>query len=163
MTTALEVINDTFDSLAIKTANTDLTDEEVSLAVRMLNRMMTSWAREGIELGFTKIADSADELTVPDWTEECIIAQLAMRVAPAFEVEVPVTLGELAFNSFYDLQVQTIHIHDAVYPGTLPLGAGNTSTGATGQNFFTDSTENDLTRDNDISITDNESINLSTD
>lgn len=161
MTTALTIVNDAFESLAVKTANTDLTDEEVSLAIRILNRMITTWAQAGIDLGYTKISSSSDEMTVPDWTEETIVAQLAVRLAPAFEVEVSLALGGLAQVSYKTLETHFIHFSDAQMPNTLPLGAGNTIRGSSGTNFFTDTTDDDITKNNDVSITDSESVKLS--
>ena len=160
MTTALELINDAFDTLEIKSAESDLQTSEVDVAIRRLNRMMTAWARKGLKMGYTKITDSSQLITAPDWAEEAMVIHLAVRLAPAFSIPVTQEMYILATEAHKDLMRNLIHLPDPDFPSTMPKGSGNSV--YDNSNFFS-ITDSDLLDLNDDNIDTETGINLSTD
>jgi len=160
MTTANELINDAFDLLEIKSAEVELEDDEINTAIRRMNRMITSWAQEGMNLGYSKVTLKTETVTIPDWSEEAVVALLAVRLAPAFGVPLTQALQAQAAGSLKNLQQQLITIGDVQFPSNLPIGSGNAY--RNDQNFYADSKTNTLTTNAKGELTDGESVDLST-
>ena len=161
MSTAKEIIEDAFDTLEIKTPEIDLEDSEYESGIRRLNRMMTRWAEDGKNLGYTKITDVDQKLTTPDWAEECIVAHLAVRLAPAFGVPITPGVAALASDAIASLTRNLDKLTGVAYPSNLPLGSGNYNSPNT--HFFTDETTTDLKSSPDQNLTDGEDVQLTTD
>lgn len=143
MSTALDIINDALDDLTIKSSEVSLTDSEVSSAIRKMNRMLTNWAQGGLNLGFTKIENSSDTLTTPDWADELITAQLAIRLASSFGMQVSPEIVAIASDSMTRALRNNIQLSKPSYPGSLPTGSGNYNNGSN-SHFFNDSSDGDL-------------------
>ena len=62
--TALEVIEEAFEEIKVKTLGVPLQQSYVDRGIKMLNRMMRADATRGRGLGFTQISDSKDKVTV---------------------------------------------------------------------------------------------------
>jgi hypothetical protein len=159
MSTALQIIEDAFDSLEIKSAEVDLETDEINNGIRRLNRMMTAWAQQGINLSYTKIENSSDIVTIPDWAEEAVVSHLAIRLAPSFGVTATPSLVAIASESFKYLRENTVDLGEVNFPTTLPVGAGNNY--INDENFFTDSSESTIQTNDDSDLTDGESVDLS--
>lgn len=161
MTTALQLIEDAFDDLEVKSSEIDLETDEIDLAIRRLNRMMTNWAQGGLNLGYSKVSDSSDVLTVPDWAEEAITAHLAIRLAPGFGKTINAALAAFALEAMDTMTRNLVQMGEISFPNTLPIGSGNYQGDNT--RYFTDGTDGDLQTDSKSDITNDEGIQLSED
>lgn len=160
MTTIKEIINDAFDDLEIKSAEVDLTDSELAIGIRRLNRMMVSLAATGMDFGFTKAVTVDDEFTAPDWFEDMAITSLAIRLASGFGV--PVTEA-LAINARIAAKIVFLRISEMSapsFPNTLPLGAGNYQGDNT--KFFRGDVDTLLHTATNVVLSDDEGIQLDT-
>jgi len=160
MTTAIEIINDAYDLLEIKNSEVDLTSSEINLGIRKLNRMMTAWAQQSIHLGFTKINNSTDKITSPDWAEEAMVYHLALRLAPSFGIQVTPALIAVANDSYKWLIENTITLNETSFPDNLPVGAGNNIN--TSSNFYTNNDEDVIETNDESSLSNDEAIILTT-
>lgn len=151
--TAQQVIEDAYDDIEVKPAETDLTDAEYASGLRRLNRLGTVFAAGGLNFGYTKLTDITQELTIPDWAEDLFVTYLAIRSAPSFGKTISQEVASAALASLNAAQRQLVIIPEAYFPNTLPTGAGNNADG-NGENFFTDGTDDDLldSANNNLSV-----------
>ncbi len=161
MTTIRTIINDALNDLEVKSAEVDLTTEELNTGMRYINRLMTTFAVSGINVGFTKAVSVDDEFTAPDWFEEVIITHLAIRLAPGFGIQVSPAIVMAAKEAIKQVQRRVVHLHPVEFPNVLPIGSGNYQGDNT--RFFHDDNTNDLTSASGDILDDDESVTLSTD
>jgi len=161
MTTAQTLIEDAFDDLEIKTAEVALTDSEMNIGIRRLNRLGTALAAGGLHFGFSKVVDKEDVLTIPDWAEDLFITFLAIRLAPGFGVQINQALVAHAGSLIDVARRNLVQIPETLFPNSLPIGSGNYIGDYT--HFFYDDTDGDITNNSLTNITDGESVQLSTD
>ena len=160
MATIGDIINDAFDDLEVKSAEVDLTDAELAIGIRRLNRMMVSLASVGIDVGYTKAITIDDEFTAPDWFEDMAITSLAIRLASGFGIMVS---QSLAINAKIAAQTALIRLSgmDAPsFPNTLPLGSGNYQGDNT--KFFVGDADTLLRTATNVVLSDDEGIQLDT-
>ena len=81
MTTALELIEDAFDDIEVKSAEVDLSPSEIAIGIRRLNRIATALAAKSINVGYTIVSDETDVLTIPDWAEDLFCSLLAAAIS----------------------------------------------------------------------------------
>ena len=134
--TALEVIEEAFEEIKVKTLGVPLQDSYVDRAIKMLNRMMRADATRGRGLGFTQIADSGDKVTVPGYSEDYVILGLAKKLASGFGKILSRETIEAYDDAVEAVLRMTVGVPQTGYfPSTLPIGAGNE--GFTGQSIKT--------------------------
>jgi len=160
MSTAETLIDDAFNNLEIKSTETALTGEEISLGIRYLNRMLVTWASNGIDIGFNKVFDKATETEIPDYAEEAVIYGLSVRLAPGFGVIVTPALGMAAAASLKALELRTIRLEPVEFPNTLPIGGGNRINAGANTRFFTKKAASDLLTGTGAQLDDDESVDL---
>lgn len=95
MTTAIDLITDAFEELGYKAAETPLTADDIRLALRRLNGMLSEWDLSGRGLGIGPVLNPADELRIPAGAESPVMYNLAGRLASPMRM--PIT-PELAAN-----------------------------------------------------------------
>jgi len=144
MSTAEVLIDDAFNNLEIKIGENALSAAEMALGMRYLNRMMVTWASNGINIGFAKVSVKTDETEIPDYAEEAVIYGLSVRLAPGFGVAVTQALGMAAGASLKALELRAINLHETEFPNTLPIGGGNRINAGTNTRFFTRRAASDL-------------------
>jgi len=106
--------------------------------LRYLNRMMLKFNAQGIELGYTALANPEDVLTVPDTAGMCMIKNLALILWPQYNIgPVNPLIKFSAKRSLDSMRAQAINTTEpAQFPSTLPVGSGNYN-GIYGDNFYT--------------------------
>ena len=87
MFTKRQFVEEAYGELGMASYVFDLDVEVLQRALRRLDTMMAEWNGRGIRLGYplpaSPSASDLDELAqVPDWANEAIILNLAVRVAP---------------------------------------------------------------------------------
>ena len=108
---------------------------ETVLALKRLNGLLLHWENQNIYLGWNVGADNPnDESGLPDWAQEAVFTNLALKLAPTF--------GKMATP---DMKSEASETYNAIclscyanmeYPDTMPVGAGNQRYGYSSRRFF---------------------------
>ncbi len=161
MATALTLINDALNDLEVKSAEVDLTTDEIATGIRYLNRLMVTFAAGGLNVGFTKVVNQTDESGIPDWFEDAVVTHLAIRLAPSFGVQINPAIVVAAKAAISLATKRIVHLHPVALPSTMPIGSGNYQGDNT--RFFLDGTDDELEAGNGQALSDDESVNLTID
>lgn len=131
-----EVIIDALEMLIVQAEEAPLEQSEANAAIRTLNDMMAQWEAQSIYLGYTFVSDLADEMTVPLGAILGIKCNLALYLAPKYNVEASALLIKNAAES-YDVVVDiAAEMKSSEYPCTLPQGSGNDDLGYRNDVFY---------------------------
>lgn len=135
--TASTVIRDALQEILVQAAEQPITADEGQSAIRLLNRMMSAWEADGIDLSYTAIDSLNDAITVVDGALDAIVLNLAIKLAPQYDR--PISQG-LYINAkrAYDAMLKiAVVIPDTEFPATLPYGSGNETAGYNESKFYT--------------------------
>ena len=130
--TKKELIDEAFSEIGIAPYEYDVTSDEVQNALRRMDSMMAMWVRKGIQLRYPLPANPgasviSDPSNVPDWANEGVFLNLAVRIAPMFgraplrETKVN---ARMAYKSILSRFTPAMEMQ---YPRTFPKGQGNKS------------------------------------
>lgn len=136
METAAEVITSALLELEAIEVETGIEASEMQTGINYLNRMMSAYAVKGIDLGFTKITNQSDYVTVTDGALEGIIFNLALKLAPQFGASPSQMLYENAKDGRKDLFRLSVKVIPTKYPANLPRGSGHS--GRFNNSFYDD-------------------------
>lgn len=108
----------------------DAQPEQLQSALVRLDAMMANWNGKGIRLGYpipsTQGASSLDENTaVPDSSNEAVITNLAMRLAPSYGKTVSPDTRAVARDAYNLILSRAAMPPEQQLPDTMPAGAGN--------------------------------------
>ena len=130
--TKRQFIEEAYGELGMASYIFDLDTDVLARALRRLDSMLAEWNGRGIRLGYPIPASpddsDLDELTqVPDWANEAVILNLAVRLAPGHGKTVsPQTL--FAAKSAKDAVLARAAMPPEVQITGLPRGAGAKNT-----------------------------------
>jgi len=123
-----EIVVDALENLVTQADETPIEASEGRAAIRTLNDMMAMWAAQGVNLGYTNVADLGDTVTVAPGAILGIKANLAIHLAPKYGLPISPELrlsADIGWKAILDLAVDT---GESAYPETLPQGSGNDPT-----------------------------------
>jgi len=140
-----EVVIDALEDLVVQADEAPVEASEAAAAIRALNDMMLALEAKGITLGYTVVNDMGDEMTVPEGAIFGIKKNLAVLLAPKYEVPVPPALAKAAKDGMMILVDLAVDITDTEYPCTLPQGSGNDYPGYADTTFYSDEESTILT------------------
>lgn len=129
MTEAAHIIRGALLQLRVVDANEAPEAEDYADAVRALNAMMAAWESDGWDLGYTPVASPNDVLTSPEWADEAIADNLALKLRRNYGVSLDPDLVELArvgratVSAFIARKVESEE-HPRVSYCDLPVGTG---------------------------------------
>jgi hypothetical protein len=123
--TAATLIKDSLGEISVSAAEYEPTGEMLSSGIRFLNRMMTSWASNGLSLGYTVVTGPSDSITVPDGALDGIMTNLALRLAPRYDAQVTPELALAAKDGKAAIRKIAVTVTATSHPCTLPIGSGN--------------------------------------
>ena len=135
-----QFIEQAFDELGLASYVYELTDEQLTSALRKLDAMIATWNAKGIRIGYPLPSSPEDsdidaETTVPDRANEAIFLNLAVRLAPSYGKQVSLDTKQNAKMSYDALLSYAAMPPEMQLPQGMPLGAGNKSWN--GENLFT--------------------------
>jgi len=125
METANTIIKDALQEILVQASEQPIEAVDFQTAKRYLNRMMTSFAASGINLGFTIIVEPTDLVTVPDGALEGIVFNLAKRLLATYDMPLTAELALSAKEGKKAMRKLAITIQPTQHPSTLPIGSGN--------------------------------------
>lgn len=163
MKTAIEIINRAASKIGVKRAGVPLTDDEISDFISELNNMMVEADAGGTKLGYTIVSNQGDEITTPDWSWGAIEANLGVRAAPDFDVQITQVLAQQANESWKTVLHRTVEIGPVNLPNILPVGSGNRAWGNNTTRYFPNEYSGDLMTDDGGTLADTEDLNIQED
>ena len=93
METANTVIVDALQQILVQASEASIQADEAQTAIRYMNRYMARLDAKGIDLGYTVVSTLADPITIPDGAVDGLVTNLAVALAPQYDV--PLTQGLL--------------------------------------------------------------------
>lgn len=138
-----DVVRDALELLIVQAAEAKIPPDEAAAAIRTLNDLMFQYESQGIYLGYTQINDMGDFLTVPLGAILAIKANLAIQLAPRYNVVPSPALMQSAMDGFKTLVDIGTSMSGSAYPSTLPQGSGNYDNGS--GDFYPDEQDTILT------------------
>lgn len=88
MTQAIDIIRDALEQLRVADSNAPLDVNDAETARRALNAMLRAWEANGLNLAWSDIARIDDAMPTPPEADEAIGANLAVRLAAKYGVNV---------------------------------------------------------------------------
>lgn len=133
MEQAADIVRSALLELEAVEAESSIESSEMQTGIKYLNRMMDAFTAEGINLGFTRINNEADYVTIPGAAVEAVVSNLALKLGKQFggasqEVYLAAREGK---KTLYRL---TVNIVPMSQPSTLPRGIAQSS----GQGMYVD-------------------------
>lgn len=151
MTTAAQVLKASLQELLVQDVEAPLEPSEYQDAIFYLNNFMFNLDAEGIALGFTEVENLGDEITVPPGAIQGIIKNLAVLLAPMFDVTLPQELFVQADVSMRTLEQLGVSNGAMAFPSTLPIGSGNEKNNYNNHHYYR-GTGDDILRESNGSI-----------
>jgi len=142
MTTLREVVEDAFEDITVKKAETALESDELQSGIRRANDMLAQWNDLGIIVGYNPVTDPDAELELEASAIAAAKSNLAIKLAPSYSKPITSVLAENARTSLDMLRNANAFIGSVAYPDTLPIGSGNECPDSfRNQRFFEDNKE----------------------
>ena len=126
METAQAYVTDALQELVVQASEAAIPQVEAQTAIRYMNRMMDRLASRGINLGYTKVNNLGDLVTVPDGAVSGVITNLAVELGGQYDVPVSQTLSQRAMSGMDAMIDISFTIIPTSMPDTAPRGSGNT-------------------------------------
>ncbi len=125
-----QFVNAAFEEIGLASYVFDLQPEQLQSAMRRIDAMMADWNGKGIRLGYPlpgspQDSDLDEPTLVPDWANEAIITNGAVRIAPGYGKVVMPETKAVAKDSYNTLLQRAAMPPEQQLPATMPAGAGN--------------------------------------
>jgi hypothetical protein len=135
-TTASGVVTKALQKILVAAAEQGITSSEMQIGISEMNDMMFEFDATGISLGYTEVLTPTDLITVPVGAIGGVVAQLAVRLSPYFNMPVSPGLSMAAQNGLKALYKLGLTIRPSSRPCTLPVGSGNETSGTYNNDRF---------------------------
>jgi len=124
METANSVISDILQEISVHAAGQPIEAADFQLVLRYMNRYMAQLSIT-TPLGYTKVSNSDDLITIADGAIEGLIFNVALRVLNSFDIDVGQTLPTNAADGLKTMRKISRNLKSTRHPPTLPIGSGN--------------------------------------
>lgn len=141
--TKQQFVEQAFTELGLASFDFDLQPEQMQTALVRLDSMVAGWNAKGIRIGWPlpsspENSELDQETNCPDYAQEAIYLNLAIRLGPGLGRVITPDLKSNAKDAFNNLVLRgASQPIPRQYPESLPRGAGNKPLATTGQNFVT--------------------------
>ena len=125
METANVVVKDILQEILVQAAEMPVQGVDSQTCIRYMNRYMTQLDADGISLGYNKITNIADNITIPDGAMNGLIYNVALQIISSYDIQPSQSLmmkADSAYKTMLQIAVQPIPTQ---LPNTLPIGSGN--------------------------------------
>ena len=155
--TALDILIGAFDDINVRMDEETLGASDARTGIMNINRIMAMFAINGVDLGFTKLVNINDPITIPEGVTDSLISILALRLWPKYRTgDARFEVAQNARDGVKQMYKTGITIGVTEYPNTLPRGSGNSSPGWDDNTFYTDLSDTILAENSgSISLEDN--------
>lgn len=126
MTTAAFVVKSAAEVLGASSIINPLAPESENAAFKRLLQMLNRWTSKDINLGdsFVLPIELASEIGNDPDTEQAIIDNAAIMIAPILRKSPTVFLMRTAYDAYQDLLISSVPRPEQPLPSSTPLGAG---------------------------------------
>lgn len=124
METAEEVVKDILQEVLVYSSEQPLEAVDFEFVVRYMNRYMAQLAVT-VPLGYTKVSNPTDLITIPDGAMNGLIFNVALRILNSFDVTVGQRLEQNAKEGLDAMRKIARNNVITKHPSTLPIGSGN--------------------------------------
>lgn len=125
MVTVSEVMVDSLQEILVQAAEADIEASEAQTFIFKMNNMMLALDARGVTLGYTKVSNLGDTVTIPDGAIEGLVFVMAVKSASGYNAIVPPTLAQNARDGLNTMRLLGQTMPESQYPSTLPIGSGN--------------------------------------
>lgn len=118
-----------------------VSQNNINKCARRLEAMMAEWSQKNLSLSYIMSQDTANinlvnDSGLPDWAVAAVYLNLAVRIAPIFNINVTPDTKKSAITALDAARRGTYFKNEMQYPNTLPIGSGNKSIGRLQKRFF---------------------------
>ncbi len=124
MATVKQVADAALKRILVQGAEAELEPHEYQDFIFALNNYMLSLDAKGITLGYTRVDNLGDDVTVPSGALRGIIANMAIEVSPDYGGKVSDGLVKAAEEGMHSMMMIGQSITQTEFPSTLPYGSG---------------------------------------
>ena len=125
MVTMREVVQDAMEEIGVKTAEIELTGDELQSGIRRCNDMLLEWDDSGVIVGYNEVLNGDDVLNIDRSAVGAVKYNLAVRLAPSYQKVISQALAAISQSTKDAVMASNCHIGDVAFPDTLPMGSGN--------------------------------------
>lgn len=136
--TAADVVVDALTEILVQASEQDIEPSESQSAIRYMNRFMFMLDANGVNLGYTEVSNLGDPITIPAGAIMGLVKNLAILLAPQYDVPVSGDLRTEAASALNVMRKLGTTITPTQPPCTLPIGSGNEgqASGFTNNHFY---------------------------
>lgn len=135
--TARDIILDALDDIGVNMDEVTLGASDEQTGMKAINRIMATLAANDVDLGFTKITNISDPITIPEGAMDALVSMLGFRLWPKYRTpELPSAIIANARAGIVQMYKIGISIKQSEFPCTLPTGSGNSDPGNTYDKFY---------------------------
>ena len=138
--------------LLVQPSEQPIQASEAQDSIETLNDMMFEFEDTGLPLGYTEVSNLGDDVTVPDYSRRMVVYNLAKNLSIEYDVPLKPEHEQIAYNSLAAVERVVIRAPQAIYPDTLPTGAGNDNCGRWADRFYPGEEENNIVTEQTGSI-----------
>jgi len=124
------------EKLLVQASEQDIEQNEAQDTIDSMNDLFLELESSGLPLGYTEISNLGEDVTIPDYARRFAILSLAAEIAPQYDVPIPTSLGVNLSQAKRAVERIVITQPIAIYPDTLPVGAGNDCGGRYTDQFY---------------------------
>ena len=125
MELASTVIKDILQEVQVQASEQPIQSTDSSTVIRYMNRFMSSLAVRGVSIGYTKINNPSEGITIPDGALDGLIFGVAKRLLNQYDIPLTMELqlsAKEGLHAMYQLGVVGVPTQHA---STMPIGSGN--------------------------------------
>lgn len=123
-----QLVSLAFDEIGLASYTFDTSPDEFQAALNRMDAMMAAWSRKGIRPGYntpgSASSDPKDDSGLPDWANEAVYQNLAIRLGPSNGRQISTELNKTAKLGYDMLLSAASHPPEMRMPPSLPSGAG---------------------------------------
>jgi len=152
-TTAGDVVTGALKLILVEASESPLEADEYADGLTALNDFMAGLESDGLRLGYVRVCNISDIVTVPDGAIRAIKSNLAIELAPQFGGKISAALLKQATEGMSTLRKIGVRVGQSRLPSSLPMGSGNYCYNTfTNNSPFAEMTLNNNRRVTDITV-----------
>jgi hypothetical protein len=129
MTTVAQVAKRALVAIKVQGSESPLEGDDYEDFIESMNDFMAELESRSIVLGYTPVANLADEITIDPGAISGLVANMAIRVSPAYNGHISEALVVSADTGMNTMRALGMSITPSLFPSTLSTGVANQMAG----------------------------------